>query len=189
VSNSAKKSTLKADEVPSVGVFPLLHQGLLAAGGEDFARWASPDTGRVTQIHVASKGTWLLVEGHPVGLSYTVAFGKPCRPQFDCPSCGRRCGRLYKLPEAFFPWRCARCAGLEYRAKHLKPFDRAERTYGRLAVLGRERRPRERRKQFYNRMVRLQAAERKLNEMAATLLESPRIRNRKGAGSVSYSRD
>ena len=102
------------------------------------------------------------------------AFGRPCRPQFLCPCCGRRCGRLYKRPEAFFPWRCVHCAGLEYRAKHLKPLDRVERTYGRLAVLGDERRPRERRKQFYNRMVRLHEAKRRLEEMAATLLEAPR---------------
>lgn len=171
---SATKSTLKADEVPSVGVFPLLRLGLLTEGKEGFARWVSPDTGKVTEVHVASKGTWLLVEGHAVALVFLPAFGKPCRPQFHCPCCGRRCGRLYKLPEAFYPWRCVRCAGLEYRAKHLKPFDRAERTYGRLAVQGRERRPRERRKQYYNRMVRLKAAEQRLEKMAATLLEAPR---------------
>jgi hypothetical protein len=171
----ATKSGLKADEVPSVGVFPLLQLGLLTEGKEGFARWVSPDTGKATEVHVASKGNWLLVEGHAVGLVFLPAFGNPnpCRPQFHCPSCGRRCGRLYKLPEAFYPWRCVRCAGLEYRAKHLNPFDRAERTYGRLAVQGRERRPRERRKRFYNRMVRLQAAERRLEEMAATLLEPP----------------
>ena len=175
MSQIATKSTLKADEVPSVGVFPLLRLGLLADGAQGFARWVSPDTGRVTEVHVASKGTWLLIEGHAVALVFTPAFGNPtpCRPQFHCPCCGRRCGRLYKLPEAFHPWRCVRCAGLEYRAKHLKPFDRAERAYGRLSVQGHERRPRERRKQFYNRMVRLKAAERRLEEMAATLLEAP----------------
>jgi len=170
----ATKSTLKADEVPSIGVFPLLRSGLLTEDTQGFAQWVSPDTGKVTEIHVASKGTWLAVEGHAVVLAFMPAFGKPCRPQFHCPCCGRRCGRLYRLPEAFYPWRCVRCAHLEYRAKHLKPFNRAERTYGRLAVQGRERRPRERRKQFYNRMVRLRAAERRLEEMAATLLEAPR---------------
>jgi hypothetical protein len=173
---SATKSTLKADEVPSVGVFPLLRLGLLTEGNEGFAEWVSPGTGKVTEVHVACKGSWLLVEGHAVVLVFLPAFGipTPCRPQFQCPSCGRRCGRLYKLPEAFYPWRCVRCAHLEYRAKHLKPFDRAERTYGRLAAQGRERRPRERRKQFYERMVHLHEAERRLEEMAATLLESPR---------------
>lgn len=170
---AATKSTLKADEVPSVGVFPLLRLGLLTEDNEGYARWESPNTGKVTEVHVASKGTWLLVEGHAVGLVFLPAFGKPCRPQFTCPCCGRRCGRLYKLPEAFFPWRCVLCAGLEYRAKHLKPLDRAERTYGRLVMQGQERRPRERRKQFYNRMVRLKAAGQRLEEMAATLLASP----------------
>jgi hypothetical protein len=108
---AATKSTLKADEVPSVGVFPLLRLGLLTEDNEGFARWESPNTGKVTEVHVASKGTWLLVEGHAVGLVFLPAFGKPCRPQFNCPCCGRRCGRLYKLPEAFFPWRCVLCAG------------------------------------------------------------------------------
>lgn len=176
----AEKSALKADEVPSVGVFPLLRQGLLRQGAEGFVRWVAPQTvqGSIS-IHVASKGTWLTVEGHQVALTFLPAFGKAelCRPQFQCPNCGRRCGRLYKVPEAFHPWRCVRCAGLEYRAKHLKPLDRVERTYGRLAAEGRERRPREKRKQFYNRMVRLEEAERRLEEMAAKLASD--MRNKK----------
>ena len=172
----AQKSALKSDEVPSVGIFYLHRRGLLTDGATGFARWVSPGGGDQTELHVASRGTWLLIEGHQVGLAWLPAFGKatPCRPQFDCPRCGRRCGRLYKAPEAFHPWRCVRCAGLEYRAKHLKPLDRAERTYGLLAAQGLERRPREKRKQFYNRIVRLAAAKCRLNEMAANLLAGMR---------------
>lgn len=176
----AEKSALKADEVPSVGVFPLLRRGLLRQGAEGFVRWTGPEAvqGSIS-IHVASKGTWLTVEGHQVALTFLPAFGKakPCRPQFQCPNCAHRCGRLYKVPEAFHPWRCIRCAGLEYRAKHLKPLDRVERTYGLLAAEGLERRPREKRKQYYNRMARLKEAERRLEEMATKLAGD--MRNKK----------
>src|SRR5262245_60786414 len=125
----AVKSAPKADEVPSIGVFPLLRLGLLAQGAEGVAPWVSRAEVGSAQIHIAGRGSSLLVEGHPVALDLLPAFGspKPCRPQFQCPYCDRRCGRLYKVPEAVHPWRCVRCAGLEYRVKHLKPIERAER--------------------------------------------------------------
>jgi hypothetical protein len=126
------------------------------------------------QIHVAGRGSSLLVEGHPVVIDLMPAFGlpKPCRPQFRCPRCDGRCGRLYKLPEAVHPWRCVRCAGLEYRVKHLKPIERAERAVVRLSLGGRERRPREKRRHYYRRLARLLAAEQRLSEIVAEYLKS-----------------
>jgi hypothetical protein len=171
--DEAKKSGPKADEVPSVGVFPLLRLGLLKQGAEGFAPWVSRTAAGSARIHVASRGSWLLVEGHPVIIAFLPAFGqpRPCRPQFQCPCCDRRCGRLYKSPQAVHPWRCIRCAGLDYRVKHLKPIDRAERAVVRLGLDGRTRRPREKRRHYYRRLARLLAAERKLSEIIGRYLK------------------
>ena len=113
------------------------------------------DAEATAEIHVAYKGGCLFLDGHAVAVTFGTAFGKPkpCRPQFNCPACSRRCARLYRTREAFFPWRCVGCANLEYRAQHLKPFERAERRYGRLAAQGRERKRYERHKQYWWRVV------------------------------------
>jgi hypothetical protein len=172
----ARESAPKADEVPSIGVFPLLRLGLLGQGAEGFAPWVSRTGIGSARIHIASRSSWLLVEGHPVVLTLLPAFGRsqPCRPQFQCPSCDRRCGRLYKVAEAIHPWRCVRCAGLEYRVRHLKPIERAERAVARLSLDGRERRPREKRRHYYRRLARLLAAEQRLSEIIARYLQSER---------------
>jgi hypothetical protein len=111
------------------------------------------------------------LDGHQVVVRFLAAFGRRCRPQFECPACARGCARLYNVPEAFHPWRCLRCAGLEYRAKHLKPIERAERAFARLALEGRERKPRERRKHYYRRFARLIAAEKRFTDAVAAYLE------------------
>jgi hypothetical protein len=165
------KFVSKADEVPSIGVFALGRLGLLTPAAEGISRWVSRVQTRSADVHVSCHGNLLLVEGHDVRLEYLPAFGRPaCRPQFLCPACDRRCGRLYKVPQSLYPWRCVRCAGLKYRAKHLGRFERAERKVVRLSSEGRERRPHEKRGRYIRRLARLLEAERKLTDMLAGYL-------------------
>jgi hypothetical protein len=63
--------------------------------------------------HVVGKNGWIALDGHQVVVRFLAAFGRRCRPQFECPACARGCARLYNVSEAFHPWRCLRCAGLE----------------------------------------------------------------------------
>jgi hypothetical protein len=171
------KFDLKADEVPSLGAFPLRRLGLLTPGAEGISHWISRAGAGSADVHVACKDNCLLVEGHYVLLEFLPAFGRPaCRPQFRCPVCDRRCGRLYKMPQAQYPWRCVRCAGLNYRAKHLDPISRAERRLVRLSLEGRERKPHEKRSRYYRRLSRLLAAEQKLAGVIAQFLDKPNWR-------------
>jgi hypothetical protein len=47
---------------------------------------------------------------------------------FRCPSCDRRCSKLYLLGSRF---RCRHCTGLAYRSQSLEPEDRLARTHNR----------------------------------------------------------
>jgi len=169
------KFDLKADEVPSVGAFALRRLGLLSPGADGISQWVSRTGTGSASVHVTCQGDWLIIEGHYVPLEHLPAFGcRPaCRPQFRCPVCERRCGRLYKMPEASHPWRCVRCAGLKYRVQHLDPIDRAERRLVRLSLEGRERKPHEKRARYYRRLARLLAAEENFADIVAKYLDTP----------------
>jgi hypothetical protein len=139
-------------------------------------------------VHVtcSADGNGVFIDGHYVELEHLDAFGcRPaCRPQFHCPTCDRRCGRLYKVLQPFQPWRCVCCAGLKYRVKYLDPIDRAERRFVRLSLEGRERKPHEKRHRYYRRLARLLDAEQKFSDVVAKYLDTPKrpISHRKRAG-------
>jgi hypothetical protein len=163
------------DPTTASGAFALRRLGLLTPGAEGLAPWVSRVGTGTADMHVSCQGEGVLIDGHYVSLEYLPAFNcRPaCRPQFRCPACDRRCGRLYKVPQASYPWRCVRCAGLKYRAKHLGPVDRAERRLVRLSSEGRERKPHEKRGRYYRRLSRILAAEQKLANVIAQFLDKP----------------
>lgn len=66
----------------------------------------------------------------PIRLQHTIPNYGGVRWWFTCPSCGRRCGKLYKPPGARFA--CRHCHGLAYTsAQEAHRFDRC--TFGHLA--------------------------------------------------------
>ena len=115
----ARKSAPKADEVPSIGIFPLLRLGLLVQGAEGFAHWVSRNGTGSARIHVAGRGLLASRRGTP-GRAHPPACLRPrnlADRSSNVPAAIDAAVGSTRLPEAIHPWRCVRCAGLEYRVR------------------------------------------------------------------------
>lgn len=112
---------LTTDDYLHIDINYLKREGLLTDAGIFNCQWVR--RGKVVDaINVTVKDDCIIIDGQDVFIEW---WGCPLggkRPWFHCPSCNKRCCKLYKANTSFA---CKTCLNLVFKVWHLRPKKRA----------------------------------------------------------------